>query len=79
MRTSGAIVLGMSGESAVKGRNGYFHLRDVQLTHNPLSDTLRVEFYSRLRGDVPPAVMELTPDDARRLAGAILDWVDISE
>lgn len=58
-----------SGRSLAKGRNGLFGLVEAEVWK--YAGRVRVEFYSRTRGDSPPISFELEPAEMNRLIAAM--------
>lgn len=61
--------LKLSGRSDAKGRNGYFVLAEVDVWK--YNGKIRVELFSKTRGQAPPALLELEPADMNRLIGVM--------
>lgn len=55
-------------DSEAKGRNGYFRLAEADVWRH--DGKVRIELFSKVRGDSPPVVVELTPADLDRLFSA---------
>jgi len=65
----------LGGGSEGKGRHGYFKAVEVEASlQGP--ERLRLDVYSKIRGDVAPLTLILTAEDAKLLAGIFSDFAD---
>lgn len=58
-------------DTTSRGRNGWFRVRTATLCVPP-DGRLQLWVYSKRTGGMPPVVLDMDPEDARRLAAFLL-------
>ena len=66
----------LGGHSEGKGRNGYIKIVEMEASVDfGDGQRLRLEVFSKVRGDVPPIVLVLAPEDVSALHHVLSDYL----